>query len=438
MSSTPRVSPYGFVTSFERVLAASVCLRPEVYARVGSVLEPVRLLDPVVQLAVQVALEIGKEGGQGPSAESTILQRLSRKMFEGKVTQAQSESVMELLLDTILPGSAEIIREAAPVLRRAAEGEAAKELINAYGKHADLAGATKKLASAQRIGVSTSSPGYKFGAASLDRVKALRRTSKLSTGIADLDIALDGGLPTRCMGMLVAADKAGKSMAMLSFGAAAMHLGFNVAYATLELSCEDIECRLLGNLCSLPYSLVGTGQVDDLVNERIAALEGRIGFFRSWWFPAKATTAEDLIRWVDEVEAAEGRRVDLLVVDYVDKLGSANKKYESSYDIQEDSTEVLRIFTHQTERWCWTASQAIRRTNSDPRKHYTLDETAGSKGKSRVVDLVLSMVAPQEDLREFKITGGRHGKQGTVIGPYPHAMNCGQIVATMADKGVRL
>ena len=198
----------------------------------------------------------------------------------------------------------------------------------------------------------------------------------------------------------------------------------------------ELEARILANLTGVPIDNVMDGSSDDEVTRRMALLAPRLGTFRHKFMPAKVTTCADIFAWVKEIEAEEGRPIDLLEVDYVDKMGasaSALGKQDNTYQVQGDNAEELRLYVHGRGIYGWSASQAQRRSTKDRGKRLELDDLADSQNKARVVDLIVTATAPTEGEVALYVAGSRFSKGQFEVGPYLHDFASARVVQPQED-----
>lgn len=221
------------------------------------------------------------------------------------------------------------------------------------------------------------------------------------------------------------------SMGLSHIGGTALLATLFVAYATLELPREVVLARVKANITGVPINTMLSGQVKNAIR-RLEELEHRLGRFVVQEFSPKATTVEDLKQWVANVEQqAGGRKIDVLIVDYGDKLGAKAKKGEQ----QNEYTGALAVFeglrTYAAERkiFCWTASQASRQ--KDSKKRLDLNDVADSMHKIRVADLVVTLNLRDAETEEpqilFYVAKHRTGRSRCEVGPMPTEYERGRI-----------
>lgn len=424
---------YGLAPQFERLVAALACARPAFFGVVGHELDPARMSDPAARLAVLAAQAHAKDAGRGPAAPALVLQRAQRWHGEGKHTVEEVCALMDLLLEVDVDSVDEraAAAELVPVLQRTIRNEAVVTAIEDYGKGGDFARVEEMIRRAKSLGLQDHSTGSKLGVGALKDIKRLRGADRLSTGILELDVGLSGGLPRGKAAMIVGGAKAGKSMYLTQQCAVALHAGLFTAKATLELSEEDQHTRLIAHLTGIPIDVITEGSQEAEVQERLEDLLPTLGVYRCKFFPAKVTTMGHIVEWVHQIEQEEGRKVDLLALDYVDKLGIDDRRITSSYDIQGQSMEEFRLYCHGRGIWGWTGSQPKRRDAKEKNRRIGIDDIADSQNKVRVADLILTMHRPSDAEVEFYVAGNRGGRDQFSVGPFAHNLSCAQLVPSV-------
>jgi hypothetical protein len=154
-----------------------------------------------------------------------------------------------------------------------------------------------------------------------------------------------------------------------------------------------------------------------------------LGVYRAKFFPAKVTSMLDIEAWIEELEEEEGREVDLVLVDYIDKVASSNSRHESSYDVQEQAAEDFRLYVHNRQKYGWSAAQPQRLDAKARRRRLEMDDVSGSMGKIRVFDLVVTGHKPTDDVLELYVAGNRHGPDKWAVPAFPHDFATGRLTS---------
>lgn len=431
MTVVRKVESYGLDPAFERAAVTLACTKPRFFGRIGHALDPDALGAPAAKLAVQAAQAIATDTGNGPASTILVVQRLRRWMSEGRCTLEAIEEVgdlFDLAEDAGLPGEDAVVAELTPVLQRRMQHDAVRAALDDFGHHGDMQRVAELVVRAARLGQADSSVGVRLGAGSFEAMAAARMLIKLEVGISELDLALEGGLARGALGVVVGESGAGKSLFLSHVAANAVLMGLHVVYATLELPEYEVLARLKGNLTGLPTRALLNGAMGD-ARVRLAALDGKLGPCIVKEFTPKVTAVEDLDEWIGRCGEATGKPVDLLLVDYGDRLG-AGKLNEGIGEYRTGGVvfEGLRVMAMRRKLWCWTASQSKRKTDKKQKK-LDLDDVADSMHKVRVADVVVTLnVHDDGDQLLYYVAKHRTGKGRASIGPMPHDFVCGRMV----------
>ena len=398
VASAPKLKakePYNLATEFERVVVYYACSRPRFFGTVGSYVDPALLNLPPATRALEAARMIHLETGVGPDSTLLVLQRLKRLEGEGKVTRDQIREVYALfedVEDSDRPSEETVIVELSPVLQRRKQAEAMQAGFEEYTNKGDFARVVELINEAGRIGTNDAGLGTLLGNAAFANIERTKRIQRLGTGIKELDDILGGGLTIGCEGIFVADSGGGKSQALGHVTCNAMHEKFNVAYATLELPEDIIQARLISHVTGVPITLItDTDDGRELARTRWHKMAPALGSCVVKEFSPMATKVGDVTDWVARHEVETGQRVDLLVVDYADKIIAPKAKEANEYTTGKVVYEGLRLWAKDNQRWLWTASQATRPKADKKRKRLDLGDVADSMHKVRVGDVVVTI-----------------------------------------------
>lgn len=435
----PKAQPYGLTPGFEAAAVTALCKSGSLWSRLGSEVDSACLSSPVAQLALKAATEFAKDVGRGPGSLMIVLQRLARWRDDGKLAQAKLEEVSDFFdaaEDAGLPHDDAIVAELAPVLQLRARQAAVEQVITEFRRGEDLAKAEAAIARARSIGKVSDAEGSVLGGGAFESIDALRLMERLGTGIFELDLLLDGGLP-RGLTLFVGSSGAGKSMALAHVAAEAVHQRLHVGVVTLELSEELQLARIIANLTGTPINDLLQGR-QQRAKDRLEVMLESMGTLAVRYFSPKATTVADIVRWVEQREARTGQRMHLLVVDYIDKLGTGSE--ESSYKAQGDIADQLRDYALTRSLWCLTASQTRRSAGKSAKAagvvQTDLDDIADSLGKPRVADVVVTLRKDEEaQAIDLFIAKNRLGRSRTSTGPLTQDEACGRIVTLTRGCG---
>ena len=154
-------------------------------------------------------------------------------------------------------------------------------------------------------------------------MKIKDKNGQVSTGWDNLDKILFGGFNRGELNIFAGGSGAGKSLFLANLGCNWALLGLNVVYLTLELSEELVSMRVDSMLTGIPTREVFKS-LDD-VEMKVKMIGKKSGQFQVKYMPS-GKTANDIRSYLKEYEIKMGRKVDVLLVDYLDLLMPISKK----------------------------------------------------------------------------------------------------------------
>lgn len=430
------VTPYSFTDSFERVLVGLLATSPHFYALVGNEIESDAMPTSTGKLAMEAIQSIATDTGGGPGSGLIVVQRLRRWMDEGRVTRDEMDEVDDMIADAEdegLPASADVLAELVPTLKRRLQNKAIKLAMDRYAKRSGMDEVQRMLDRAESIGRSESGLGVKLGgAASFQAIEELRHIDRCPTSVSEIDVEIGGGLPRGQLGMFIADPGGCKSMMLSQVGAFCQRVGLNVAVCTLELPVPIVLARIKANHTGVPIDAILAG---DLEAQQKLAEKPPLGNLWVKELTPQISTPEDVRTWIDELEQSMGKPIDVVVIDYADKLTIAGVgKQNSQYQVMMHVYEDLRVLVHTGKKWGWTASQSTGRGKRKRKGSIDLEDVSDSIHKVRVVDLAISL-NPEDDEIVFFVGKNRTGKSQMTVGPLPMHLHVGCVAPSPEITG---
>jgi KaiC/GvpD/RAD55 family RecA-like ATPase len=420
-------APYNFEPAYERGITYLACTVPRFMARVGHELRPELLSLPECRLALEAAQSIFRERGQSPTNYAVVLQAVAAKRDDGKISQEQVRSVagfFDTYDDKPLPLADEFEAGALKVVKarlRFAIAQAGVDEHNSeeWTKTKELQAREARLGKGQEgIGI-IATPANAFAA-----MRRFRELQRVPFGIDILDESFGLGVPRGTLTCFMAGPGGSKSMTMSHITGQLSLRGMQACYATLELPSEQVLARVLANQTGVTIDEVAGGLCDEDVKARLGPNVPPIIQF----FEPHITTVAIIEQWVADIEAQTGKPIDVLIVDYADKL-SVNGKPDEKGQYQE-----MRIVYEQLRGVCdrrkimgVTASQSKARDEKKS-KVIDLEHTADSIHKARIVDqfITLNLDDSTKDMTFF-LAKNRYGEGRKLVGPVPTSFACGQV-----------
>lgn len=222
------------------------------------------------------------------------------------------------------------------------------------------------------------------------RLEALRENKgQISTGWKSVDDKLFGGLNRGEITIFAGQSGAGKSLFLQNLGVNYAMAGLNVVYLSLELSEK---------LCAMRIDAMHTNyetrevmrNIDDVHMKIRASQQKSNGKIRIKQLP-NGCTANDVRAFIKEYEIADGRKVDVILVDYLDLMFPMSKKISAENLFVKDKyvTEELRNLAVELDVICISASQLNR--GSYEEVEFDPSHIAGGISKVNTADNVIGI-----------------------------------------------
>jgi len=190
-------------------------------------------------------------------------------------------------------------------------------------------------------------------------LKIKSNNGQVSTGWKAVDDKLFGGMNRGELNIFAGGSGAGKSLFLANLGINWALAGLNVVYLTLELSEELVSMRMDAMLTGMATKEIFKN-LDD-VEMKIKVIGKKAGTYQVKYLPS-GKTANDIRSYLKEYEIKLGRKVDVLLVDYLDLLMPIGKKISAENLFVKDKyvSEELRNLAMEKNCVFVTAAQLNR------------------------------------------------------------------------------
>jgi replicative DNA helicase len=209
----------------------------------------------------------------------------------------------------------------------------------------------------------------------------------VSTGWKLIDYVTQGGFGKGELVMFAAPPGIGKSWSLINIGVNAMKQGKTVAHYTLELNEGYVGQRYDAVLTGIPVANLKFNREE--VDKMVKSVKGDLIVK---YYPTKTASVTSLRAHLDRM-ILQGKRPDVVIVDYADLLRGPSK--EKRHEELEEIIEDLRGMAGEYEVPIYTASQINRSGAEDD--IITGTKIAGSFSKMMTADFVISLSRKIED-----------------------------------------
>jgi archaellum biogenesis ATPase FlaH len=185
------------------------------------------------------------------------------------------------------------------------------------------------------------------------------KNGQVSTGWPGMDRRLFGGFNRGELNIFAGGSGAGKSLFLANLGVNFALAGLNVVYLTLELSEALVSMRIDSMVTGVSTREIFR-DLDD-VEMKVKMIGKKSGMLQVKYMPS-GKTANDVRAYLKEYEIKCGKKVDVLLVDYLDLLMPIGKKISAENLFVKDKyvSEELRNLAMEKQCVFVTAAQLNR------------------------------------------------------------------------------
>jgi archaellum biogenesis ATPase FlaH len=185
------------------------------------------------------------------------------------------------------------------------------------------------------------------------------KNGQVTTGWDSLDRKLFGGFNRGELNIFAGGSGAGKSLFLANLGVNFALEGLNVVYLTLELSEALVSMRVDSMVTGISTRNIFK-DLDD-VEMKVKMIGKKAGMMQIKYMPS-GKTANDIRAYLKEYEIKAGKKVDVLLVDYLDLLMPIGKKISAENLFVKDKyvSEELRNLAMELQTVFVTAAQLNR------------------------------------------------------------------------------
>jgi archaellum biogenesis ATPase FlaH len=192
------------------------------------------------------------------------------------------------------------------------------------------------------------------------RLAAIKDTNgQVSTGWKSLDDKLFGGFNRGELNIFAGGSGSGKSLFLANLGVNWALQGMNVLYLTFELSENLVSMRIDSMVSGIPSRDIFKN-IDD-VHTKVKIIGKKSGAMQVKYMPT-GKNANDLRSYIKEYEIKTGRRLDVILVDYLDLMSPIGKAISAENLFVKDKyvSEQLRDLAMEMNTIFVSASQLNR------------------------------------------------------------------------------
>lgn len=409
MFNEENVSFVKFGSKFQENLVQIMLDDREFYDQIIEVLDVNFLELKYLRLFVQKMNDYRKKFGTHPSREIMVSLLRTEIGNENETLQRQTRDFYARIESNIFSADGEeyIKTTALDFCRRQKLKEAMVKCVGLI-QNSSFDDVSKVINDALKLG-SNNDIGYDY-LLDFERRYEQRARNPITTGWDLLDGIMKGGHGKGELGVVVAPTGAGKSMALVHLGAAALLSGYNVVHYTLELQDTVVAQRY--DSCITGVQLMELGNCKDFVLEEVKKVKGKLVVKE---YPTRSATIATIKAHLEKLRR-NNFRIDMIIVDYGDLIKPTNIRDAKRTELEE-IYEDLRGIAQTFGSSLWTASQTNRGgLNAEV---VTMESISEAFNKCFPADFILSISRTIKDKNNNEgrifIAKNRNGPDGMIF-----------------------
>lgn len=235
------------------------------------------------------------------------------------------------------------------------------------------------------------------------------------TGINGIDELLKGGLGRGELGVVLAPTGTGKTTLLTKFSNSAYNDGYNVVQIFFEDNVNNIKRKhfTIWSGISPDNQPDNHEQVTEMVTDAQNKSKGQLKLLK---LPSDSVTMSEIKSKLRKM-IADGFKIDLLTLDYVDCISPEKTNYNEEWKGDGAIMRQLEAMTSEFDIAIWTATQGNR--ESIKTEVVTTDQMGGSIKKAQIGHVVISigktLEQKEHNLGTLSLLKSRIGKDGVIF-----------------------
>jgi replicative DNA helicase len=233
-------------------------------------------------------------------------------------------------------------------------------------------------------------------------------------GVPGIDNLMKGGLAKGEIGVILAPTGVGKTTFLTKISNHAFNLGYNVLQIFFEDNPKIIQRKHFTLWTGIPPDNLSNHR-DDVMAKVREIKENTKNSLTLKKLPSDTMTMNQIKNQVRKM-IAEGNKIDMIVVDYIDCI-TPDKNLGDEWKSEGSVMRAFEAMCHELDIVGWTATQGNRSSISS--EVVTTDQMGGSIKKAQVGHVIISVAKSLQqkemNLATIAITKSRIGKDGIVF-----------------------
>lgn len=210
-------------------------------------------------------------------------------------------------------------------------------------------------------------------------------------------LANGGGFPQGSILVALDKSKATKTFTLVNVGRSYLKMQKVVLYIDMENGAREIMMRMEQSTLNRSKSDLLSGEFDKLEQKHLRKYKRLGSEFIVRKLPANIGTANDIANIIDEIYNDTGLRVQVLIIDFMGKMGSIEKHKDDFDRISNVYIEVSNLAVDKELDVVWTAQHVTRQAEARRETRYEESDIAKCLDISRTASFVFGLNSTKEE-----------------------------------------
>ena len=210
-------------------------------------------------------------------------------------------------------------------------------------------------------------------------------------------LANGGGFPKGSIIVALDKSKATKTFTLVNVARSYLKMQKVVLYIDMENGASEIMTRMEQSTLNRSKNDLLSGDVDKLEQKHLRKYRRLGSEFIVKKLPANVGTVSDIASTIDEIYNDTGMKVNVLVIDFMGKMGSLGKHEDDFNRISNVYIEVGNLVMEKDIDIVWTAQHVTRQGEVRRETRYEESDIAKCMDISRTASFVFGLNSTQEE-----------------------------------------
>lgn len=200
-----------------------------------------------------------------------------------------------------------------------------------------------------------------------------------------------GGYDLGSILVIIDKQKKGKTVALVNLTRGYLRMKKKILFIDLENGKDSILSRLEQSIMNITKEELLSGEFDNKIQKKFRKYKRLGGEVVVERLSANISTADDIQNIIDDYYNMMGIRFDVIMVDWIGKMGAVSGKTDDFGRISDAYVDVANLVERNKIEHCWTANHITREGMKRMKTKYKPDDIAKCIDISRHVHAIIGL-----------------------------------------------